>query len=200
VLASLEDGRARRLLARLLPRLAGGPGGARILARALRALIEGGRHQEVFDLAINQMRGVLAAKEDQLRPRHRGAVRAEGGALIGWLAGATVARRLLGDQRPSWRGWSPPTATSAPLRRLAAGGDAAPGDRPGADRPGRPGASRGGAAPDGRRWLNDLWDAAARGAGGRRGQPGGRAVALLEGAFANLGALLAEDPERRGSG
>src|SRR5918995_926151 len=59
VLASLEDGRARRLLARLLPRLAGGAGGARILARALRALVEGGRHQQVFDLAVTQLRAIL---------------------------------------------------------------------------------------------------------------------------------------------
>src|SRR4051794_1445580 len=54
LLASLEDGRARRLLGRLLPRLAGGPGGARVVARALRGLVEGGRHQEVFDLAITE--------------------------------------------------------------------------------------------------------------------------------------------------
>jgi uncharacterized membrane-anchored protein YjiN (DUF445 family) len=39
ILASLEDGRARRLLARLLPRIVSGPAGARLLARILRCLL-----------------------------------------------------------------------------------------------------------------------------------------------------------------
>ncbi len=42
VLASVEDGRARRLLGRLLPRLIGGPAAGQIVARALRGIVEGG--------------------------------------------------------------------------------------------------------------------------------------------------------------
>ena len=62
LLNSLEDGRAKRLALRLLPRLAGGPGGTRLVVRALRTLIDGGRHQEVFDLAIG---GRPAARDDR---------------------------------------------------------------------------------------------------------------------------------------
>jgi uncharacterized membrane-anchored protein YjiN (DUF445 family) len=39
VVASLEDGRARRLLVRLLPRTVSGPAGARLVARVLRAFV-----------------------------------------------------------------------------------------------------------------------------------------------------------------
>jgi uncharacterized membrane-anchored protein YjiN (DUF445 family) len=198
VLASLEDGRARRLLARLLPRLAGGPGGARILARALKALIEGGRHQEVFDLAINQMRGVLSAKEDQLRQAIEARVRAEGGALIGWLAGATVARRLLSainaelarveptdsDLRAGFEAWlrgeidklendpERAAAVGAALRRAVA-------------------------HPAVAAWIGDAWTRLRAALEADAANPQGRAVALLEGAFANLGTLLAEDPKAR---
>ncbi len=67
ILASLEDGRARRLLARLLPRIVSGPAGARLLARILRAAVASGQHQEVFSLAIGQLKVLLAAREENLR-------------------------------------------------------------------------------------------------------------------------------------
>ncbi|MFM7415636.1 MAG: DUF445 family protein, partial [Alphaproteobacteria bacterium] len=95
ILASLEDGRARRLLARLLPRIVSGPAGARLLARILRAAVASGQHQEVFSLAIGQLKVLLAAREENLRSAIEARVRAEGGALVGWLAGATIARRIL---------------------------------------------------------------------------------------------------------
>ncbi|MFM7690297.1 MAG: DUF445 family protein, partial [Alphaproteobacteria bacterium] len=95
ILASLEDGRARRLLARLLPRIVSGPAGARLLARILRAAVASGQHQEVFSLAIGQLKVLLAAREENLRGAIEARVRAEGGALVGWLAGATIARRIL---------------------------------------------------------------------------------------------------------
>ena len=95
ILASLEDGRARRLLARLLPRIVSGPAGARLLARILRAAVASGQHQEVFSLAIGQLRVLLAAREENLRGAIEARVCAEGGALVGWLAGATIARRIL---------------------------------------------------------------------------------------------------------
>src|SRR3954469_2638577 len=95
LLASLEDGRARRLLGRLLPRLAGGAGGARVVPRARRSLVEGGRHHEVVDLAITELRRLLVEKEDQLRQTIEAKVREEGGRLVGWALGATVAGRVL---------------------------------------------------------------------------------------------------------
>ena len=49
----------------------------------------------MFNLAIAQLKTLLAAKEDQLQAAIAARVRAEGGALVGWLAGATIARRVL---------------------------------------------------------------------------------------------------------
>lgn len=195
VLASLEDGRARRLLGRLLPRLAGGPAGAHVIARALRALMQGGRHQEVFDLAIAQMRELLAAKEDQLRAAIEARVRAEGGALIGWLAGAAVARRLLSavngelsrmelsdsDLRAAFEAWlhnEIDRLENDPERAAAVGR-----------------ALRGAMQhPAVAAWISDIWVRLRAALEADAANPQGRSVALLECALANIGNLLAEDP------
>ena len=94
LLATIEDGRARRLLARLAPRLLAGSGPG-LLARVLRALVEGGRHQEVFGFVLEQFKGPINAKEEQLRQAIEERVREQGGRLIGWALGASIARRVL---------------------------------------------------------------------------------------------------------
>ncbi|MBW4023459.1 MAG: DUF445 domain-containing protein [Proteobacteria bacterium] len=95
VLASLEDGRARRLLDRLLPRVIGGPAAGRVVARALYGLVEGGRHQEVFTFVLGQLRMMLTSKEDDLRGGIRDRVREQGGQILGWAIGASVAKRVI---------------------------------------------------------------------------------------------------------
>ncbi len=94
LLATIEDGRARRLLARLAPRLLAGAGPG-LLARVLRALVEGGRHQEVFGFILGQFKDTINAKEEQLRQAIEERVREQGGRLIGWALGASIARRVL---------------------------------------------------------------------------------------------------------
>ncbi|WP_235907684.1 DUF445 domain-containing protein [Siccirubricoccus phaeus] len=198
LLASLEDGRARRLLGRLLPRLAGGAGGARVLAGALRALLAGGRHQEVFDLAIGQLRLLLVEKEDQLRTAIETKVREEGGRLVGWALGATVARRALAavtaeltrmeaadsDLRLAFEAWL--TAEIEKLEsdpeRMAAVGKAM---------------RQAVAHPSVAAWLGDVWARLRAALEADAARPDGRVVALLEGAFANAGTLLAEDAAAR---
>src|SRR3954447_10590258 len=64
ILATVEDGRARRLVARIVPRILGGPGAGRVVARALHSLVEGGRHQEVFSFVLGQLRVLLANQEE----------------------------------------------------------------------------------------------------------------------------------------
>lgn len=95
LLASVEDGRARRMLARLIPRLVGGPNTGRVLARALHGLVEGGRHQEVFDFVLTQLRATIADREAQLRQLIEERVREQGGRLVGWALGASIATRVL---------------------------------------------------------------------------------------------------------
>ncbi|MGH7120792.1 MAG: DUF445 domain-containing protein [Acetobacteraceae bacterium] len=96
LLASVEDGRARRLISRLIPRLLGGEAGGRVLARALRGMVAGGRHQEVFGFIVGELRTTLADKEGQLRTAIEERVREQGGRLVGWALGATIAKRVLG--------------------------------------------------------------------------------------------------------
>jgi uncharacterized membrane-anchored protein YjiN (DUF445 family) len=95
ILASLEDGRARRMVDRLLPRVIGGPAAGRVVAKALYGLVEGGRHQEVFTFILGQLRGMLTSKEDDLRGGIRERVREQGGQLLGWAIGASVAKRVI---------------------------------------------------------------------------------------------------------
>ncbi|MBX9700951.1 MAG: DUF445 domain-containing protein, partial [Acetobacteraceae bacterium] len=197
-LATLEDGRARRLLARLLPRLAGGPGGARILARVLRTLMEGGRHQQVFDLAVHQIRGLLLAKEEQLRAAIEARVREEGGLLVRWVAGAWVARRILtainetlakvepgdSDLRAAFEAW-----LRSEIDRLE--------NDP--ERVAQVGAALRGAVahPAVAAWLGDVWERLKAALAADAANPNGRTVALLEGAFANAGRVLEEDAGAR---
>ena len=97
LLATVEDGRARRVLGRLIPRILGGPGGGRVFGRALRGLLEGGRHQEVFGFILTQLKAVLSEKEDALQRVIEERVREHGGRLVGWAVGATVAKRVVGQ-------------------------------------------------------------------------------------------------------
>ena len=198
LLSTLEDGRARRLMARLLPRMAGGPGAAAVVARALRALLASGRHQAVFDAAIAQLKTIMLGKEEQLKSAIAARVRDEGGALVGWMAGAYTARKILAvinaelDKvepadsalRQGFEAWieAEITRLETEPERAAALGRAI---RSALQHP---------AVAD---WLGDVWirlrDALAQDAA----NPNGRSMALLEAAFANAGTLLAEDPAAR---
>lgn len=95
LLSSLEDGRARRLLNRLLPKLIGGQAGGIIIARALSGLVEGGKHQEVFSFMLSQIKQTLAEREDTLRETVKDRVSEHGGKLIGWAVGSGIAKRVL---------------------------------------------------------------------------------------------------------
>jgi uncharacterized membrane-anchored protein YjiN (DUF445 family) len=198
ILASLEDGRARRLLARLLPRIVSGPAGARLLARILRAAVASGQHQEVFSLAIGQLKVLLAAREENLRGAIEARVRAEGGALVGWLAGATIARRILNaintelekigpddsDLRAAFAEWLAreiEKLETDPERAAAIG------------RLMREALSH----PSVAAWLMDVWDRLKIALAADAARPDGRSVALLSGIFSNAGALLAEDQGAR---
>jgi uncharacterized membrane-anchored protein YjiN (DUF445 family) len=195
---TLEDGRAKRLLTRLLPRLAGGPGAAQLIARTLTTLLEGGHHQEVFNLAIGQIKAVLHAKEGQLKEAIEARVRAEGGQLVGWFAGAAIARRVLGalnheldrvepgdsDLRRAFEAWvrTEIAAMQEDPERAAAIGRAV---------------RQAMAHPAVAAWLGDVWarlrDAMLEDAT----DPEGRTVQVLAGLLGNLGQVLEDDQAAR---
>ena len=86
ILASIDDGRARRLLGRIVPRILGGPGAGRLMGRALRQLMEGGRHQEVFSFILTSLKAALSQPRRGPAAGHRGAC-ARTGRTTGGLGG-----------------------------------------------------------------------------------------------------------------
>ena len=198
LLATVEDGRARRLIARIVPRILGGRGASAVVARALHGLLDGGRHQDVLTFILQQFRVLLAAKEDQLRAVITDRVREQGGRLIGWAVGAQVARRVLttlnqeldkigpdgSDLRDAFDAWM-----RAEIMRMET-------DPERAAEVGR--AIRQVVAHETvQAWLWDVWSRLRMALEADAGRPGGHTVAFLEGALANFGRLLESDPAVR---
>jgi uncharacterized membrane-anchored protein YjiN (DUF445 family) len=198
VLLSVEDGRARKLLGRILPRIVSGPAAARMLARLLRTLMAGGQHQQVFGLALTQIRLVLSAKEDSLRDAIQARVRAEGGALMGWLAGAAVARRILSSINQELEKIEPDDSDlrAAFETWLLAEIDKLEHDPERAATIGR--AMREAMThPTVNIWLMDVWDRLKAALANDAARTDGRTVALVSGLLGNLGALLEQDENAR---
>jgi uncharacterized membrane-anchored protein YjiN (DUF445 family) len=198
LLSTIEDGRARRIIARLVPRLLGGSAARVVVARALRGLVEGGRHQEVFGYALDQVRTGLAAKEDQLRRMIEERVAEQGGRLVGWAVGAAIARRVLAavnqeldkmgpegsELRVAFDAWvrneitrmeqDPARAAEigAAIRRVLAHETV-------------------------QGWLWDIWARLRLALEADAATPSGRTITFLEGALGDLGRSLAADPLAR---
>ena len=198
LLATVEDGRARRLMSRLTPRILGGRGASAVVARALHALLEGGRHQDVLSFILVQFRGLLSAKEEQLRVVIADRVREQGGRLVGWALGAQVARRVLttlnteldkigpdgSELREAFDAWM-----RAEIVRMET-------DPERAAEIGR--AIRKVVAHETvQAWLWDVWARLRLALEADAGRPGGHTVAFIEGALGNLGALLETAPAVR---
>jgi uncharacterized membrane-anchored protein YjiN (DUF445 family) len=198
VLSSVEDGRARRLMARIVPRLLGGPGAGRVVARALRSLVAGGRHQEVLGFLLGEFRTLLEKQHDRLHLFIEEKVRAQGGRLLGWVLGAQVADRVLSTLRDELEkvgpeGSSIRLAFDEWVRREI--------DRMEQD-PAR-------AAEIGRAirrvvahetiqaWLWDVWSRLRVALEADAAKPGGHTVTLIENALGNLGTFLADDERAR---
>jgi uncharacterized membrane-anchored protein YjiN (DUF445 family) len=198
LLASLEDGRARRVVARVVPRILGGKGAGAVVARALHGLVAGGRHQEVLGFVLGQIKATLAGREDALRVAIEERVREQGGRLMGWALGATIARRVLttvnteldrigpdgSELRAAFDEWvrreitrmeeDPARAAEIGLaiRRVVAHETV-------------------------QAWLWDVWSRMRLALEADAARPTGHAVAFFAGALANLGTLLETDPAAR---
>jgi uncharacterized membrane-anchored protein YjiN (DUF445 family) len=198
ILATVEDGRARRVLGRLLPRMVGGPAAGRVVARALRGLVEGGRHQEALGFILNKLRAGMLEKEDQLRRMIEERVRDQGGRLMGWALGASIATRVLATVNAEMDNMDPEgselrAAFDEWVRREI---------RLMEEDPQR-------AAELGRAirrvlghqtvqaWSWDVWSRLRLALEADAARPGGHTEALLEGAVRNLGEMLASDPAAR---
>jgi uncharacterized membrane-anchored protein YjiN (DUF445 family) len=198
LLASVEDGRARRTVARVVPRLLGGPGAGMVVARALHSLVEGGRHQDMFGFILAQLKLLLASKDDALRTAIEERVREQGGRLVGWALGASIARRVLSVVHSELDKMNPDgselrAAFDEWVRREITHMEEDPARA----------AEIGHAI---RRvvghqtvqvWLWDVWSRLRDALEADVARPNGRTVAYLETALANLGAMLEADPGAR---
>lgn len=198
ILATIEDGRARRVAGRIIPRILGGEASGRVVGRALRGLMEGGRHQEVFGFILVELRKLLGEREEALRTSIEERVREQGGRLVGWAVGATVARRAMAlihtemtrmeahdsELREAFDEW---------VRREIARIE---------NEPAR--AAEIGAAV--RRvlthdtiqaWISDVWSRLRRAIEADAARPNGHSVELFASALANFGTMLQADPAAR---
>ena len=195
LLGAIEDGRARRVATRLVPRLLGGPDAARVVGRALRHLVEGGRHKDMFTFIFKQLKVLLVERESALQAAIEERVREQGGRLIGWALGASIARRVLNQ-------------VNTELERMEEDGSAL---RAAFDvwirheierietEPGR--AAEIGAALRGvlthdtvKAWFWDVWSRMRLALETDAARPNGRTVAIIETALGNLGTVLGADP------
>jgi uncharacterized membrane-anchored protein YjiN (DUF445 family) len=198
LLSSVEDGRARRVVARIVPRILGGPGTGVVVARAMRSLVEGRRHQEVLSFLLVQIKALLATREEALRLAIEERVREQGGRLVGWALGAAIARRVLvtlnaelekidpegSELRAAFDEWvrreivhmeeDPARAAEIGLaiRRVVAHETV-------------------------QAWLWDVWSRLRLALEADAARPSGRTTAFFSAALANLGALLESDPAAR---
>ncbi len=198
LLTTLEDGRARRVVARIVPRILGGPGAGAVVARALRGLVEGGRHQEVFGFILGQFKTLLASREEALRGAIEERVREQGGRLVGWAMGATIARRVLSLVNAELDKMSPDgselrEAFDVWMRREI--------ERMETD-PAR--AAEIGAAirkivahETIQAWLWDIWARMRLAVEADTARPNSHTINFIEGALANLGEMLEADPDAR---
>ncbi|MDE2335218.1 MAG: DUF445 domain-containing protein [Rhodospirillales bacterium] len=195
LLGAIEDGRARRLVVRLVPRLVGGPGGGRIVGRALRHLVEGGRHQEVFGFLLLQLKNLLAAREAALQQAIEERVREQGGRLVGWAVGASVAKRVIAQINTELERMEPDgselrAAFDEWMRREIARIEEEPA------RAAEIGVAlrRVVAHETVRAWLWDIWSRVRLALEQDAARPSGRTVAAVDATLANLGQILREDP------
>ena len=198
LLATVEDGRARRVLARVVPRIVGGPAAGQVVARALHSLVDGGRHQEVFSFILGQLKTLLVSREDAMRTAIEERVREQGGRLVGWALGASIARRVLVQINAELDKMSPDgselrAAFDEWVRREIDRMETEP------ERAAEVGAAiRRVVAHDTiQAWMWDIWARIRIGLEADIGKPNGRVVAYVEAAFGNLGTILEADPTAR---
>jgi uncharacterized membrane-anchored protein YjiN (DUF445 family) len=198
LLATVQDGRARRLLARIVPRILGGPAAGMVVARALRGMVEGGRHQEVFGFILGQFKALLASREEALRGAVEERVREQGGRLIGWAMGAAIARRVMVQIHAELDKMSPDGSelraafdewVKREIERMET--DPARAAEVGA-------AIRAVLAHDTiQAWVWDLWSRLRVALEADAARPNSHTVDFIERGFANLGAMLEHDPAAR---
>ncbi|GAB6854676.1 DUF445 domain-containing protein [Asaia astilbis] len=95
MLDRLEDGRASAAIAKALPVLVGGETSIKVVTRSLRALVDNELHQEVLSALLERFKAAVQKREATLRSFIEERVREQGGRMIGWAIGPSVANRVI---------------------------------------------------------------------------------------------------------
>ena len=168
------------------------------VARALRSLVEGGRHQDALGFLLGEIRKALDSKHDAIHGFIQEKVRASGGRLVGWVLGAQVAERVLGVLRDELERVGPEGGNirlafdewvRAEIERMET-------DPERAAEIGRA-IRRVVAHETVQTWLWDVWSRLRLAVEADARRPNGQALQVIEGALTNLGAFLAQDETAR---
>jgi uncharacterized membrane-anchored protein YjiN (DUF445 family) len=197
LLGTIDDGRARRVVARIVPRLLGGVGAGRVVAGALRGLVQGGRHHEVLDFVLGELKRTLVSRQEAIRQAIEDRVREQGGRLVGWALGATVATRVLASVNAELDKIGPDSGLREAFDEWVRREIARMEDDP--ERAREVGAMmrRVVAHETVQAWIWDVWSRLRLAMEEDARRPNGRTVAILESGFASLGSMLQTDPGAR---
>ncbi|APH59668.1 DUF445 domain-containing protein [Granulibacter bethesdensis] len=198
LLSSMESGRARKLVIRLLPRLMGGQAASAVIARALNGLVDGGKHQDIFTLLLNALRDTLHQKESQLHELIAQRVSEHGGRLVGWAVGAQIASKVLTAINVELDKMGPDQSV---LRlafdewvRVQIG--KLQNDPAHAAEIGKA-VTRLMAEPAAQAWLKDIWQRLRSTIIADANKRDGRTVLIIQGFLGELGAMLGQSPDMR---
>lgn len=198
ILATVEDGRARRVIARLVPRVLSGAGASRLIVRALHGLVDGGRHHEMFDFVLSQIKTLVSSREDTLRHRIEERVREQSGRLIGWALGASIARRVLGTLNAELDKIGPDRSELREAFDLWIREEIQRMEEDPTRAAELAATIRGVVAHETvQTWIWDIWARLRVSLEADAAKPNGRTMAYLEGAIGGLGAMLEADPAAR---
>ncbi len=95
LLDGLGGSKVGDLMAKLAPQMMSDGQLAPVVARALRAMVENNKHQEVVSFLLDQVKQLLLQKEASLHRMIEDRVREQGGRLLGWAIGGSIASRVL---------------------------------------------------------------------------------------------------------
>ncbi|UMM63397.1 DUF445 domain-containing protein [Aristophania vespae] len=95
LLTRLSDGRGATFLARVLDVFIKRDDIAPLIIRILKVMVDGDIHQEVFSFILVQFREMVMTRETELRDFVEARVREQGGRLVGWAIGSSVANQVL---------------------------------------------------------------------------------------------------------
>lgn len=95
ILEGIYDGRVRNAMTRALPIILNGKEANFLVIKGLKAMMQSDVHQEVFSFFLAQVKAMIAAQEPELRKFVEMRVREQGGRLVGWAIGGSVAHQVL---------------------------------------------------------------------------------------------------------